>query len=64
MSNQLIEIAGIVKINRPEAILFYDGKTEKWIPKSQIEDRSNTDNWLEVTEIFIPEWLALDKGFI
>lgn len=67
MSND-IEIAGEVKVETERAILFFDGKVEEWVPKSQVSDYSvrgdDFDDWTDIDVIFIPEWLALDKGFI
>lgn len=58
-----IEIAVTVKARTDKALLVYDGKTEVWIPRSMISDWSpDTDNDLEITSIFLPEWLATDKG--
>jgi len=45
------------------AIKVSDGTTEEWIPKSQLEDEYETlQNGL--IRIIIPEWLAIDKGFV
>jgi len=58
-----IEIAVEVKARTDLAILVSDGKTEEWIPKSQISDYTGEDVD-QATTIFIPEYLALKKGFI
>ena len=45
------------------AILVSDGITKNWVPKSKLEDDpEHLDNGL--IRIVIPEWLAIDKGFI
>lgn len=38
-----------------------DGSTYIWLPKSQIEYVEKGQSIIEVT---MPEWLALEKGFI
>lgn len=46
-----------------KAMLVSDGVVEEWVPLSQMEDEPELlDNGL--TKIYIPEWLALEKGFI
>jgi hypothetical protein len=59
-----IEITVIVKHKTDKAILVNDGgKKDQWVPLSQIETKSE----IEVGDtiiIEIPEWLAINKGFI
>lgn len=57
-----IEIAVEVRQRTDKAFLVFDGKTECWIPRSQISDYSGDDESPET--IFIPEWLAHEKGLI
>ena len=57
-----IEIAIEVKARTDKALLISDGKTECWIPRSQISDYVGEEDSPET--IFIAEWLALDKGLI
>jgi len=57
-----IEIAIEVRARTDKALMVFDGKTECWIPRSQISDYSGEENSPET--IFIPEWLALNKGLI
>lgn len=51
----------------PKAILFDDGKTKFWVPKSIMGDdgivqlEQNTDGSLTLTA---PEWWLLDRGLI
>jgi hypothetical protein len=54
---KLIDIAAELRGESDRAFRIYDGKTTAWIPKSQVE--KNTDGTFTM-----PEWLALDKGFI
>lgn len=67
MSNKLIDISAVIRHETDSAYLLYDGRSEKkdgkdvelrvWVPKSQVEN--NDDGTFTM-----PEWLALDKGFI
>ena len=59
-----IEIECQVRAHTKSAILIFDGKTECWIPKSQITDfcGDGDDPDLTTTSIFISEWLATEKG--
>ena len=55
---QLVDIAGEIRHETAAAYLFFDGGTEAWLPKSQVE-------WHEEDSTMVmPEWLAKDKGFI
>lgn len=55
--SDLIDIAAEVKGETEKAWCLFDGKTTEWVPKSQVEN--NGDGTYAM-----PEWLALDKGFI
>lgn len=55
-----IEIEVEVRVETDKALLIYDGKTECWIPKSQINDQCEENG--KITSIFISEWLAGEKG--
>lgn len=57
-----IEIAVEVRAETPKALLVFDGKTEVWIPKSQIHDQGEDKG--QITSIFITEWLATQKGLL
>lgn len=57
-----IEIAVEVRGRTDKALKVFDGKTECWIPRSQISDYVGDEDSPE--SIFIPEWLAFEKGFI
>ena len=66
---KLINISAELRHETNSAYLLFDGRTEikkgetkpseirVWVPKSQVEN--NNDNTFTM-----PEWLALDKGFI
>ncbi len=57
-----IELSGERRWETEKAILFFDGKTEGWIPKSKIEDIEEQGG--NVVNVTIPEWLAEMKGFL
>lgn len=57
-----IEIEVEVRVETPKALLVFNGKTEVWIPKSQIRDQCEEKG--KITSIFITEWLATEKGLI
>ena len=57
-----VEIAVEIRARADKAFLVFDGKTECWLPRSQISDYVGDEDSPET--IFIPEWLALDKGLI
>ncbi len=56
-NHNIVEIGGEILVDRPAAILLeYNGRKE-WVPKSQCQiDEDGT--------VQMPEWLALEKGFI
>lgn len=67
MAEKLIDIAAELRHETDKAYLIYDGRDENikgekkelrtWIPKSKCE--MNDDGTFTM-----PEWLALEKGFI
>lgn len=68
MAQKLIDIAAELRHETPGAYLLFDGRQQKhkdgrtqdiciWVPKSQVEN--NEDGTFTM-----PEWLALEKGFI
>lgn len=61
-----IEIAVEVRVETAKALLIFDGKTEVWIPKSQIRDQCEERDLMgtKITSIFVSEWLAGEKGLI
>jgi hypothetical protein len=54
---KLIDIAAEVKGETDKAFRLFDGAKTEWVPKSQVEQ--NDDGTFTM-----PEWLAMDKGFI
>jgi len=62
MNKNYIEISGQKKHETDRAILFFDGKKEIWLPKSQIEDLEERGKGVII--VTIPEWLAVDKELI
>lgn len=62
MSKADIEIAVEVRAKTDKALLCFDGKTEAWVPRSQINDYCEDKG--QITSIFISEWLATQKGFV
>ena len=65
MGRKDVEIECTVKAVTDRAILIHDGKHEAWIPKSQISDYSGSDDLdTAVESIFIPEWLAIERGLV
>ena len=60
--DEFVEIAVEVRVKTAKAWLCFDGKTEAWIPLSQIDDYC--ENKGKVTTIFVAQWIAHEKGFI
>lgn len=68
-SNKLIDISAEIRHETDKAYLLYDGRSETkkgdtipselriWVPKTMVEDNGNGTYTM-------PEWLALEKGFI
>jgi hypothetical protein len=54
-----IEIACEVRRETTLAVLIFDGTREVWVPKSHISDEA-----VDKSSIFIPEWLAIEKGLV
>lgn len=57
-----VEITVDVIAYTDKALLIFDGKTDCWIPRSQIIDYVGDKDDPET--IFISEWLANEKGLI
>lgn len=62
MSNKEIELSCEVLGESEKAYKLDFGTKECWIPKSQINDYMEEDN--SIVSVFIPEWLAFEKGLI
>lgn len=63
---ELVDVAGVKFIETASAILFSDTADKedaKWLPKSQIEFSHDGGDDRFVT-VVMPEWLAMEKGFI
>lgn len=67
MSEKLVDVEAELRHETEKAYLIYDGREENfegekrelrtWVPKSKVE--------YDGKQIFtMPEWLALEKGFI
>ncbi len=69
MKSNLIDISAVIRHETDSAYLLYDGRSEikkddtvpselrVWVPKSQVE-------YDGIKTFTMPEWLALEKGFI
>ena len=58
-----VELEVEIRAETPKALLVFDGRTEVWVPKSQIRDQCENDLGT-ITSIFISEWLATEKGLV
>lgn len=57
-----VEIAGLITRQSTLAVLFSDGIMEEWLPKSQIIEQNPLENGM--VELVVPEWLAIERGFV
>ena len=55
--SNLIDIAAELQGETDKAFRLFDGDKAEWVPKSQVEN--NEDGTFT-----LPEWLAMEKGFI
>lgn len=66
--SESVEIGVVVKRVTDRAVLVNHGHPkEEWIPKSQISDwcdGPDDEPGYGTTSIFIPEWLATEKGMV
>lgn len=64
--NAEVELGVQVRAVTDKAILVStDGSNSVWLPKSQITDWSGSEELdHRTTSIFLPEWLATEKGLI
>lgn len=60
--NEFVEIAVDVRVKTDRAWLCFDGKTEAWVPLSQIDDYCEEKG--RITSVFISQWIAHQKGFL
>jgi hypothetical protein len=56
-THDVIEISAELRRETEKAFLIFDGEKEAWVTKAQVED--NMDGTFSM-----PEWLAMDEGFI
>lgn len=63
---EVVEIACEIKRETDKAWLVFDGAREVWIAKSQISDYVEEQGLIskKVTSVFVPLWLAHEKGLI
>ena len=54
---KLVEVEGERRAETEKAFQIYDGARTEWVPKSQVEDHGDGT-------FSMPEWLAMEKGFI
>ena len=59
-----IEISGEILHDTDFAILFTDGITETWLPKSQIEIEPEFYDYGDNVIVSMPKWLAYQKELI
>ena len=55
--NALVEVEVEFLAETELAMQVSDGRIKVWLPKSQIEDTSDES-------VFIPQWLAEEKGLV
>ena len=63
MSNEMVEVFGTIMAETDKAILLFDGVEESWLALSQIEYDLNNEVGDDST-VEIPEWLAIEAGFV
>ncbi len=56
-NHDIVEIEAELRRETEKAYLLYDGSTEAWVPKAQVED--NSDGTFSM-----PSWMATEKGFV
>ena len=65
MKSDLVEVTVLLVTQTEKAVLVSDtgeSKDAVWVPKSQIEiEETARENAYVIT---LPEWLAIEKGFI
>ena len=59
--DEFVELIGTTKAETNLALLIEFAEGEVWLPKSQLEDWPDKD---EYGLVILPEWLAKDKGLI
>lgn len=61
--NDLVAVEGKILASTARAILFDDGDTKDWLPRSQVSGLPKPIMEDEVVSLYIPMWLAEEKGF-
>lgn len=61
-TSHAVEIYAEIKKETDKGLLVFDGEQQVWLPKSQIEFNEPNKNF--ETSIWIPEWLATQKGIV
>lgn len=63
---ETVEIPCEVRRHTDKALLVYDGAREVWIARSQMLDQVEEQGLIDkrITSIFLPLWLAREKGVI
>jgi len=56
-----VSLSGEIRRETELAILFFDGKRETWLPKSQLKDITR---YSDEVEIVIPLWLAEERELL
>ena len=56
-NHEIVKIQADLVRETQLAYLLNDGSKKSWVPKTQVED--NEDGTFS-----IPEWIAIDKGFL
>lgn len=61
-ARKTVKIQAVLRRETANAYLIWNGRAEKWVPKSQIVEK-HMDRGACVA-VTIPEWLAKERGFI
>ena len=64
MKSDIVDVDGMIEAKTERAVLFHTGDKDKaqWLPLSQVELTNTGVGGIYTATM--PEWLALDKGFI
>lgn len=52
----------IIRSTEKAYLVDFGAKEHVWVPRSQITDESEDEDG--ISSIFIPEWLAIEKGMV
>lgn len=65
VKNREVELEVQVRAQTSVAMLVRTEMGEAWVPKSQISDWSGSEELdMTTTSIFVPEWMAVEKGLV